>query len=825
MIEQIRIPGSPKRGRLRVGIELRQATRGASGGIVVVLTGTLHELFRRRPDIDFVVFCTVFNHELLNADLANVEKVTLPLDNFFPELTRLTRSYGIDVLFRSYPTVEVVDFPLTRQIFLLPDVQHEYYPEFFDSRSLLARRLAFKTPLEGAGAIMTISEFARRTIEEQTGPNRDIFVATPSLPPEFVLARSEDATAEERATLPDGEFFLFPANLWPHKNHERLFEGIRRFRHRTGSRAELVLTGSPTGWEPLRALYADLDMRHLGYVRPSLLRLLYERALALTFFSQYEGFGIPLLEAFEAGTPVLCSNTTSLPEVAGDAALMCDPENVDEISRLLEQVAGDAELRARLAARGKRRGGAFSWANAADQLASAIERVRERAESPGVGALPLVSIVTPSYNQGSFVRRTIESVLAQTYPHIEYLVVDAESTDETLDILQSYGDRLNWISEPDSGQSEAINKGLRAVRGQIVGYLNSDDILLPDAIEQVVQHFRDHPECDLVYGDAQYIDDSEQVIGTYDTADYSFDRLMDDCCICQPAAYWRSFAGKAVGPFDEGLQYAMDYDYWIRFDRRGFVIQHLPKTIAQSRLHAGAKTLRARPEIYREIFRTSRDRGGYISHSYVHGFWDHLADERRSLRLLRHFPLLRGASAALHYHWLNRHRLLGQNIGVSRLAARKRVVRRLQTMPRVFASLLRIRATFHNPLRLLRGGARMATAPSKSRLRVTGFWPDNWVADRLEVVVDPREHARNLRIVGRPVAEMTLEVSTNGMELGRFELKESERESVSVQLPRGSREMVTFSFSEHTVDASGRSVAFLLQETNMFREEDLHSLG
>jgi glycosyltransferase involved in cell wall biosynthesis len=828
MIEEGRLPMWPKQGGLRVGIELRQATRGASGGIVVVLDGTLHELFKRRPDIDFVVFCTVFNHDMLAADASNVEKITLPLDKFFPELSRLARSYGIDVLFRSYPTVEAVDFPLSRQIFLLPDLQHEYHPDFFDSRSLVARRLAFQGALEGAGAIMTISEFARRTIEERTGSNRDIFVATPSLPPEFVAARPDDTTEAEQARVPEGEFFLFPANLWPHKNHERLFEGFRRFRDRTGSQAELVLTGAPAGWETLRARYGDLAIRHLGYVSPPLLRLLYQRACALTFFSRYEGFGIPLLEAFEAGTPVVCSNTTSLPEVAGDAALMCDPENVEEISRLLGQIAGDAELRGQLAARGRRRSRAFSWVSAAEELAAGIERVRERAESPGFGARPLVSIVTPSYNQGRFIRRTIESVLAQKYPNIEYLVVDADSTDETLDILRSFGDRLRWISEPDSGQAEAINKGLRAVRGQIVGYLNSDDILLPDAIEQVVQHFLDHPECDLVYGDAQYIDDSDRFMGMYRTADYSFDRLMDDCCICQPAAYWRSFVGEVVGAFDEGLQYAMDYDYWIRLDRKGFVIQHMPKTIAQSRLHAGAKTLRARPDIFREIFRVCRDRGGYISRSHVHGYWDHVAHERPSpAGLLRYSASLRATFTALHYFWLNRHRYtLVQSIGASRLAARRQLVRRLQNTPRLFARLLGIRARFLDArLRVGRRGARSTIAPRKGRVRVTGFWPDNWVADRLDVLVDPRDNPRHLRIVGRPVAEMTVRVSANGTQLAAFELRESECEAVTVKLPAGPSELLSFSFSHHAVDGNGRRVAFLVQETNLFREEDLYSLA
>jgi glycosyltransferase involved in cell wall biosynthesis len=817
----------PKDGRTGVGIELRQVTRGASGGIVVVLVGTLLELFRRRPDVDFVVFCTVFNRELLAVDAPNVETVTLPLDGFFPQLGRLAHDWEIDVLLRSYPTVEQIDFPLKRQIFLLPDVQHEYHPEFFDTSTLAARRLAFRTPLRGAGAIMTISEYARETILEQAEGDRDVFVASPSLPPEFVAARSEDAIDEERALLPDAGFFYFPANLWPHKNHERLFEALRRFRERTGAPVELVLTGAPAGWDELRARYDDLPIRHLGYVSPALVKLLYERALALTFFSQYEGFGIPLLEAFAVGTPVVCSNTTSLPEVAGDAALMCDPTDVEEMSVLLERVASDSDLRAELAARGRQRLGQYTWQEAATQLAGGVERVLERAESSGLGELPLVSIVTPSFNQGRFIGRTIDSVLAQTYPNIEYVVVDGGSTDETLDVLRAYGDRVRWTSERDSGQTQAINRGLRAVRGAIVGYLNSDDLLLPDAIEKIVEYFRSHPACDLVYGDAEYVDADDEVTGMYPTAEYSFERLMDDCCICQPAAYWRASIGQVVGPFDEDVNYAMDYDYWIRVDRSGFAIQHLGETLARSRLHPATKTLSARLAIYREIVDICRRSGGYVSRGYVDGLWNHFVYERAHgpARLLRAFPWLRDAIVSAHYAWLNRRRYTRKEwLGRIARVAKRQIVYALRDMPRILVMLARVKRRLQS-LKMRRALPEAGMSATSSRSRVRGYWSDNWVEERLEVVFDARERNRELRIVGLPIADMTVEVSANGTQLGRFELVGERPETVAVVLGPGPPETVAFSFSRSMVDAGGRPISLLLQETNLFSEDDLAGPG
>jgi hypothetical protein len=300
---------------------------------------------------------------------------------------------------------------------------------------------------------------------------------------------------------------------------------------------------------------------------------------------------------------------------------------------------------------------------------------------------------------------------------------------------------------------------------------------------------------------------------------------MEDCCICQPAAYWRAASGAEVGPFDDQLQYAMDMDYWIRFDRRGFVLQHLPVTIAESRLHDEAKTLRARGEIYHEIFRVSRERGGYISRSYVYGFWDHLLNERRGTQSRPRLRVPGAVPAVLssaHWAWLNRRS--AESLRGARLAAKSRVAHRLQATPRLLTAALKAGATYRRARYRLAHRAGNGGEAAES-LRVRGFWRDNWVGDRLDVVVDASEQARTLSLVGRPVADMTVRVSANGMELARFDLSAGQEEDVVVELPAGPRERLTFTFSEHAVDAAGRAVAFQLQATDAFREEDLYALG
>ena len=198
------------------------------------------------------------------------------------------------------------------------------------------------------------------------------------MPTDFGEATSAAASQDERALVPAGDFFLFPANLWPSKNHERLLEAFDLVCERTDTPVALVLTGALTGSEELLNRHRNLPITHLGYVSPALLRLLYERATALTFFSLYEGFGIPLLEAFSVGTPVVCGNRGSVPEVAGDAALMCDPTDVGAMSSLMMQVMGDSSMRSLLIARGKERLRVFTWSTAAEQLAGGIERVVAR---------------------------------------------------------------------------------------------------------------------------------------------------------------------------------------------------------------------------------------------------------------------------------------------------------------------------------------------------------------------------------------------------------------------------------------------------------------
>ncbi len=216
---------------------------------------------------------------------------------------------------------------------------------------------------------------------------------------------------------------------------------------------------------------------------------------------------------------------------------------------------------------------------------------------------PSIALVTPSLNQAAFLPLTIDSVLRQGYPQLDYLVVDGGSTDGTLDILRSYGNRLRWISEPDAGQSSAINKGWRLTQGEIIGWLNSDDLLVPAALERVSAFFAERPEVDFAYGDCDLIDEPGQVTGAYPVQPYDYQRLLFENYLPQPATFIRRRLLEEVGWLDERLDFVMDYDYWLRSGVH-HAGAYLPSRLAALRLHKSAKSVAQLGKFAAESVRT-----------------------------------------------------------------------------------------------------------------------------------------------------------------------------------------------------------------------------
>ena len=226
--------------------------------------------------------------------------------------------------------------------------------------------------------------------------------------------------------------------------------------------------------------------------------------------------------------------------------------------------------------------------------------------------LPLVTIVTPSLNQGRYLRAAIDSVVGQDYPRIEYFVVDGGSKDDSVNILASYGDRLKWVSEPDKGQANAINKGFRQARGSILGWLNSDDTYAPGAIAKVVETFESHPGVGLVYGNGAILNEAGDVVRGFDEIEpFSLWRLVHFLdYILQPAAFFRRDALLQVGLLDEHLEFGLDWDLWIRLAALHEVL-HVEEELGFSRVYAATKTSTGGWRRIRELRRlASRHSGG-----------------------------------------------------------------------------------------------------------------------------------------------------------------------------------------------------------------------
>ena len=215
---------------------------------------------------------------------------------------------------------------------------------------------------------------------------------------------------------------------------------------------------------------------------------------------------------------------------------------------------------------------------------------------------PTVSIVTPSYNQAEYLEHTIQSVLGQDYPKIEYILVDGDSTDGSLEIIRKYAGRFAWwVSEPDEGQADAINKGFRHASGEVIAWLNSDDLYLPDAVRQAVQALFENPKAGMVYGNAITVDAKGRPLNQLIFPDWGLEDLVSFRILCQPAVFMRRNVLEQAGWLNPSYHFMLDHQLWIRMARLAPIV-HIPATWAAARQHAFAKNVSQPAGFGREVF-------------------------------------------------------------------------------------------------------------------------------------------------------------------------------------------------------------------------------
>jgi glycosyltransferase involved in cell wall biosynthesis len=612
---------------MRIGVNLTPLIPGKTGGLRQHALGLLTRLLALDGGHEYLCYVRRNHDRSLFPTHPRLRLVDIPRGP--GEIERRIYAGDVDVMFACLMD-RGTQAPACPTVSLLPDLQHVDHPEHFPVKDRQNRELYWGTCARSSQRVAVSSDFVRHRVAEHLLISDQRFVHAPPPIQECFLTQASPQTLAGfqslRARLPE-RYLLYPANTWHHKNHIRLLQAVARV-GTGGDVVHLVLTGWREGAHrdvirEIQRLGLTHRVHWLGYIADEMLPLVYAEAVALVYPSLYEGYGIPLIEAMYMGCPVLCSNVTSCPEVVRNAALMFDPLDVEMMRDAIERVWSDAGLRESLREAGRRRAAEIDPYLGARNLLMAFQQAIEEYEdprrwhwvegsTPPDADVPLVSIITPSYQQGAFIRETIESIRTQDYPRIEHIVVDGGSTDGTVEILRSYGDSLRWVSESDHGQAHAVNKGLAMARGEIIGWLNSDDTYLSGAISKAVAALRKPSGCWAAYGEAYYTDEHGSVTRRYATETYSVQRLLCRCFICQPAVFFHRRLLDLAGTLDERYEMAMDYEFWLRCSKITPFL-YIPAYLATSRLYASNKTSRFRMRSVRESMRACRAHYGQTS--------------------------------------------------------------------------------------------------------------------------------------------------------------------------------------------------------------------
>lgn len=537
-------------------------------------------------------------------------------DTFLDLCSRIVKRYNIDLMI--YPRIDFETFYNgIPYIVAIHDLAHRIYPQFpeVSSGDLWEwREYFFRNGSKNALAIFVDSEIGKEDVINCYDVSPEKIIPLPFLPPDYLDDDIDDnllKETKEKFKLPE-IFFFYPAQFWKHKNHWGIVHALFHIRERYGENIHVVFCGGkvPQWGEFDRVMKAvqnlglENQVHYLGYIEDKYIRALYKLALALVMPTYMGPTNIPILEAWELGCPVITSNIRGCREQAINAAVLVDPSDPEDIANGMWKIYNENKFRKRLIAKGKQKLSKWGVNDFNKTVLAAVEYCKKKLEagegknftlltldeikelkpklfkiedqpikenrkrpSVQIKQYPKISVITPSFNSIRYIEEAIHSVLKQDYPNVEHIIIDGGSTDGTLDILKRYP-HLRWLSKPDNGQSDAMNKGFLISTGDVIVYLNADDFFEGGAFFDAVEHLKPENGIKVVAGMCNVAKPDGSVYVPAFVPKVDFFHMMwwwNAWFPINPTGYfYMRDVQERVGGFDESDHYMMDYDFILK---------------------------------------------------------------------------------------------------------------------------------------------------------------------------------------------------------------------------------------------------------------------
>jgi len=556
---------------MKLGINLTGLYPGKIGGAEQYARNIISK-FETYKDLQLYIFLNESGYKTFKLK-RNIHLVKIEInENPSKQLKAYIDYYGLDVWFCPLLFLEPIDCQIPN-ITTIFDIQQYFYPEYFE-KDVLEMRIDFtKQTVEKTNTILTVSEFSKKTILDMHKiDGKKIVITNLDSDESFYQPLEKKKASKIKMRLPKN-YILFPANMWPHKNHISLLKAFKIVKEKYCLDIKLVFTGAKEKeTESIKKFINNNnlmdDVFYLGYIDQDDMRYVFSFAKMLVFPSLYEGFPLPIVEAMRSDIPIVCSNTTCLPEMTGNAAVLINPNKPKEISRVIYNVYKDSRLRNMLIENGRKKRTEYSWDKCAYKTYEEIKKLYvKKNEVPAIlNEQPLVSIIIPVNNIKSNIIGTVDSVLKQTYKNYEVIVIGK------IFKYCNNNEKVRYIFD-DSNCSKAslLNKAILNASGEIIGVFEHDDYLDKNALIKVCSCFKNH-DIDLVYTNA-----SEEKL---DITVFDFNEFISGCYINRPTYFFTNKCFKKYGQFNERYLIYESYDFWLRVGKKGKLL-YIPEKLTK----------------------------------------------------------------------------------------------------------------------------------------------------------------------------------------------------------------------------------------------------